>query len=192
MRLFAALSFLLALAALLGARYLQTGPYWYAALYALPLAATVLAVALASALLEHLLGAAFRAVAPALSVALMLFALLYAIFERAPGVLPADTLPLGGLADKALGIGALGAAAAAAVLAVYASRSPFLLSQLGSALTLGGALFVARETATGFGLPFLSPWSCGLVAASLSFFVFSAWMRRRERARAEPTGPREP
>ncbi len=196
MRIFAGLTLLAALAALLCARYLETGYAWYASLYALPLAATLFAVALVAALFEHLLGAAFRPVSAALAFALMLFAVLHAAFEGAPGVLPQTDLVLSDLPQKALSICALGAAAGALVLAFYALRSPLLAPQVAACLTLGGGLYVARESAVGFGLPFLSAWSTGLVGASLVLFAFTAGMRRRGRAEEsadpgaqEPPGP---
>ena len=187
MRLFAAVTLVLALAALLCARYLDTGPLWYHALWALPLCATIFFVALAAALLEHLLGVGFRSVAPALALALGLFALLYSLYERAPGTLP-EGLPLSDLGEKALSVSALGAAAGALVLAVYGLRAPQLASQLAAALALAEVVFVARASAMGFGLPFLSPFTLGLLAASIPVFVLSAWMRRRSRAslREEP------
>ena len=193
MRIFAGLTLLCTLAALLCARYLAIGPYWYISLYALPLTATLFAIALTSALFEHLLGTAFRAIAPALGFALMLFAVLYAAFERAPGVLPTSDLRLSDLPDKALSIAALGAAAGALVLALHGLRSPLFLPQLGSSAILGGGLYVARETTLGFGLPFLSWWSSMLIGISLVVFVFSAGMRRRSRpAQTDEDPPSDP
>ncbi|MGC4115872.1 MAG: hypothetical protein QM765_15015 [Myxococcales bacterium] len=185
MRIFAGLSLVCALASLLCAHYLETSYGWYVSLYALPLAATLFAIALVAALFEYLLGAAFRPISAALAFALMLFAVLYAIFEGPPGVLPETELPLADLPQKALSICALGAAAGALVLAGYALRSPMIAPQMGACLTLGGGLFVGRQTALGFGLPFLSAWSTGLVAASLVIFAFTAGMRRRGRAEPE-------
>ncbi|HEY3446745.1 MAG TPA: hypothetical protein VGK67_10295 [Myxococcales bacterium] len=186
MRIFAGLTLACALAALLCARYLETGFAWYVSLYALPLAATLFAVALTSAVFEYVLGAAFRPISAALAFALMLFAVLFAAFEGAPGVLPETELLLSDLPQKAMSICALGAAAGALVLAVYALRSPLIVPQMAACLTLGGGLYVARQTAVGFGLPFLSAWSTGLVAASLVVFAFTAGMRRRSRGAAEP------
>jgi hypothetical protein len=184
MRLWAALTFVLAFAALLAARYVESGPLWLDALWALPLCTTLFAVALLCALLEYLLGAGFRAVAPAIALALGLFALLYAVFERAPGTMPSG-LPLLDLWPKTFSLMALGATASALVLAIFGLRAPFLASQLCSALALGEVAFVARESAVGFGLPFLSYFSLSLIAAAMPLFVLSAWMRRRSRKGAE-------
>jgi len=188
MRIFAGVTFASAFAALLCARYLEAGTYWHVSLYALPLTTTLFAIALVSAGLDWLLGAAFRPAASALGIALMLFAVLYAVFEGAPGVLPHSDLPLADLPRKALSIAALGAAAGALVLAVHALRSPLFVPQLAASITLGGGLLVARETALGFGLPFLSGWSSGLVAVSLVVFVFSAGMRRRSHGAPKADG----
>lgn len=192
MRIFAGLTLAATVAALLCARYLPIGPAWYYALYALPLAATLFAVALTSAVFEHLLGAAFRPISAAMAFALMLFAVLFAAFEGGPGVLPQSDLPLSELAPKVLSIGALGAAAGALGLAAYALRSPMVVPQVGACVTLGAGLYVARETALGFGLPFLSAWSTGLIAASLVVFALTAGMRRHGRAAPESEGEPPP
>lgn len=186
MRLLALLAGLGTFAALLAARYLAMGPAWYYALYALPLLATITGVALVASLFEHVFGAGFRLVSAAFSFALTLFSALYAIFERTPGTFAPGSLPLQDLSDKAVSIGALGAAVAAVFLAVYALRSPELSAQLGATVSIGGALFVFRETLAAFGLPFLSRWSVGLLAGALVFFVVSAGMRRRAQQVAEP------
>jgi len=177
MRLLAAICCVLSFAALLCANYLPNGPYWYAALYALPLVVSLFVVTLAGALLEHLLGMAFRAVAPAVGVALALFAVLHCIFAGAPGVLP-EGLPFEGLAAKALSIVALGAVAGAILMGSLGLRAPYLASQICATLALGGAAVAVRETIVGFGLPCISRFSVGLIALAMPFFVFSAWMRR--------------
>ncbi|MBI5545245.1 MAG: hypothetical protein HY901_15250 [Deltaproteobacteria bacterium] len=179
MRLLAAVTFVLALAALLLARFVDTVPLWYWALWALPLTTTLFAVALAGAVLEHLLGAGFRLAAAALAFSLSLFATLFAIFERAPGTLPATMLPLEDLPAKAFSVTALGAAAAALLLALYALRSPSLAAQIAALLALTGSLFVARQSAAGFGLPFLSPWALAVLILAMLFHGLSGWMRRR-------------
>jgi hypothetical protein len=186
MRIFAGLAFACSLAALLCARFLAIGEAWYASLYLLPLAATLFAVGLVAAIFEWMLGTAFRPVAAALAFALMLFAVLYAVFEGPPGVLPPSDLRLADLPAKALSVAALGAAVGGVILAAYAMRSPLFVPQLGASITLGAGLLVARQTVVGFGLPFLSWWSSGLVAVSLVVFVFSAGMRRRAQRPDEP------
>jgi hypothetical protein len=191
MRLIAAITVALSFAALLCARYLSTGQLWYASLYALPLFATLAAVAVASSLLEHLLGQLFRAVAPALGLALALFAVLYAIYQGAPGVLPPG-LPLEGLRDKALSIAALAAAGGALALGSWGLRAPYLASQVCATLALGGAALALRESVVGFGLPFLSRFSVGMIALAMPLFVISAFMRQRRQAAAPPPGDEAP
>jgi len=185
MRVFALIALLCSVAALLCAWLLPVGPLWYASLYALPLAATLLATAIVGALFERFLGPEFESIAAAFAVALMFFAVLYAIYEGPVGVLFATRLRLEELGRKAASIAALGAALGALIFAFYSMRSPMLAAKIGAALTIGAGVLLARPTAIGFGLGYLSWRASGIVAALLFAIILFVGMKLRARARAE-------
>jgi hypothetical protein len=178
MRILAAALLVVSFAALLGARYLDSGTAWYVSLYALPLACTLFAVALASALLEYLVGLHFRTIAPVLALVLSGFCLAFSFIERAPGTLPAG-LPLADLGAKAFSVSALGAGVAGLALGLFGLRSPHFPAQLLAVTSVSAAAFAFRGSIAAAGVPFLSGWSLGLLSLSLAVFVVSAWMRRR-------------
>jgi len=189
MRLFVVSTFAVAAVALGLARWAEPGPLWHAALYALPLAVSLLVVALTCASLKQLLGAKFDPVAPALAAALGMFALLYSLFERAPGTFPRG-LPLDHLAEKALSLGALGAALAAGGLGAFGLRQPFLASRAAAALAIAEAAVAGRGSLAALGLPALGAWSLSLLAIGAGLALARAPVRRRQAPDSRP-GARE-
>jgi len=174
MRPFALLSLLLALASLVGARYLPQ-PGFLMALYALALFASLFAIALLGAGLEALSGAHYRAAAAVAGAALAAASAAYASTIGAPGILPAGR-PLELLGAKALSISMLSATLGGAVLCLAGLRAISRGFQALAGIGLAASAFSAATTAQAFGLPVARP---GLIAAVLAAgLLYLAWARR--------------
>lgn len=174
---YAVASFVLLLSAM-GAAVAIGGDGWLVSLYCVPLFGTAFLVFLTAAGLELVLGSRFRSVAPVQAFALALFCLLYSVFERPPGTLP-DGLRLDGLAEKGLSISALGAGMCATVLAWHGLRAPQLASQAAAGLSLLVACAAIGGTLRAMGLPFVSPLTLDLLAASGLLYIFAEHRDRK-------------
>ena len=173
MRLWTAACLLLGLAAMAGAAWLPA-PLWLFSLYAAPLFATLFAVGLVASVLEVFLGPHLRSVAPILGAALCLFGGLYALFERAPGSFAIGPLLFADLGEKALSIVALGAVVGGALLALQGLRAPALAAQGLAVADLIVAALALGTLPRALGLPFVSPWLLGLLAAGAALFLVSS------------------